>query len=229
MGERRFDGSDFTKAVWRGATFLGTDSLADQFKRLREFFDDNEQGLAYLYWPTLDRTGHSSGVNSEAWIRRLEDLDQELRQLDAFMREDEGLIITADHGMVDVSDDQKLMVPESSALLHSVAAWGGEPRVAQLYLEDLDATSDVVGAWRETLGDDALVLARSEAIDAQLFGPVADEVLARIGDVLVLALEDRAFYRSEIASFQSMRMVGQHGSVTPAEREVPVIPLGAWA
>lgn len=229
MGERRFDGSDFTKAVWRGATFLATDSLTDQFKRLRDFFDDNEQGLAYLYWPALDRTGHSSGVKSEAWIRRLEDLDQALRELDACVREDEGLIITADHGMVDVSDEQKLMVPESSALLHSVAAWGGEPRVAQLYLEDRDATSDVVGAWRETLGDDALVLTRSEAIDAQLFGSVADEVLPRIGDVLVLALEDRAFYRSDMASFQSMRMVGQHGSLTPAEREVPVIPLGAWA
>jgi len=25
-----------------------------------------------------------------------------------------------------------------------------------------------------------------------------------------------------------MRMIGQHGSVTPTEREVPVIPLGAW-
>jgi len=228
MGERRFDGSDFTKAVWRGATFLGTDSLADQFALLREFFDENDQGLAYLYWPALDRTGHSSGVNSEAWIRRLEDLDQQLRALDSLLREDEGLIITADHGMVDVSDEQKLMVTESSALLHSVEAWGGEPRVAQLYLDTPDATADVVAAWRETLGDDALVLARGEALDAGLFGRVADEVLPRIGDVLVLALEDRAFYRSEVASAQSMRMVGQHGSVTPTEREVPVIPLGAW-
>jgi hypothetical protein len=184
--------------------------------------------LAYLYWPALDRTGHSSGVNSEAWIRRLEDLDQQLRELDSCLREDEGLIITADHGMVDVLDEQKLMVPESSALLHSVGAWGGEPRVAQLYLDTPDATADVVAAWRETLGDDALVLSRGEALEAELFGHVVNEVLPRIGDVLVLALEDRAFYRSEVASAQSMRMVGQHGSVTPTEREVPVIPLGAW-
>jgi len=127
MGERRFDGSDFTKAVWRGATFLGTDSLAEQFQRLREFFDENDHALAYLYWPGLDRTGHSSGVNSEAWIRRLEDLDQQLRELDSVLRDEEGLVITADHGMLDVSDERKLMVPETSALLHSVTAWAANP------------------------------------------------------------------------------------------------------
>jgi len=229
MGERRFEGSGFTQAVWRGATFLGTDSLADQFQRLREFFDDNDRALAYLYWPSLDRTGHSSGVNSEAWIRRLEDLDQQLRELDSLLRDDEGLVITADHGMLDVADEHKLMVPETSALLHSVTAWGGEPRVAQLYLDTPDATADVVAAWSETLGEDALVLSRADAIDASLFGEVALEVLPRIGDVLVLAVQERAFYRSEVASVQSMRMVGQHGSLTATEREVPVIPLGAWA
>ena len=228
MGERRFAGTGFTQAVWRGATFVGTDSLDEQFTRMREFFDENDRGVAYLYWPALDRTGHSSGVGSDAWIRRLEDLDQQLRVLDSLLRDDEGLVITADHGMVDVQDDRKLMVSEDSALLHSVAAWGGEPRVAQLYVDTPAAAEDVAVRWRETLGDDALVLTRTQAVEEGLFGEVSADVLPRIGDVLVLALTDRVFYRSEVASPQSMRMRGQHGSVTSAEREIPVIPLGAW-
>ena len=228
MGERRFAGTGFTQAVWRGATFVGTDSLDEQFTTLRTFFDENDHGVAYLYWPALDRTGHSSGVGSDAWIRRLEDLDQQLRALDSLLGDDEGLIITADHGMVDVRDDRKLMVTENSALLHSVAAWGGEPRVAQLYVDNPAATADVANRWREALGDDALVLTRAQAVEEGLFGVVSPEVIPRIGDVLVLAVTERAFYRSEVASTQSMRMIGQHGSVTPMEREVPVIPLGAW-
>jgi hypothetical protein len=228
MGERRFAGTDFTKAVWRGATFVGTDGLEDQLRQLREFFDTHDRGLAYLYWPALDRTGHSSGVESEAWIRRLEDLDATLRRLDGLLHNDEGLVITADHGMVDVRDSQKLMVPEGSALLHSVVAWGGEPRVAQLYLDTPDATVDVSQAWQDTLGGDAHILSRDEAIDQGLFGEVASDVRHRIGDVLVLALAERAFYRPAFASPQSMNMVGQHGSVSAREREVPVIPWGAW-
>ena len=228
MGERRFAGTGFTHAVWRGAAFVGTDSLEEQFAHLRNFFDENDRAVAYLYWPALDRTGHSSGVGSDAWIRRLEDLDQELRKLDSILGSDEGVVVTADHGMVDVPDERKLMVTENSALLHSVKAWGGEPRVAQLYVDTPDATEDVATRWRESLGDDALVVTRTQALEQGLFGPVSPEVVPRIGDVLVMALTDRAFYRSELASVQSMRMVGQHGSVTATEREIPVIPLGAW-
>lgn len=228
MGERRFAGTGFTHAVWRGATFVGTDSLDEQFAHLRNFFDENDRAVAYLYWPALDRTAHSSGVGSDAWIRRLEDLDQELRKLDSILGSDEGVVVTADHGMVDVPDERKLMVTENSALLHSVKAWGGEPRVAQLYVDTPDATEDVATRWRESLGDDALVVTRTQALEQGLFGPVSPEVVPRIGDVLVMALTDRAFYRSELASVQSMRMVGQHGSVTATEREIPVIPLGAW-
>lgn len=228
MGERRFTGTGFTKAVWRGATFIGTESLEEQFSKLREFFDEVDQGLAYLYWPALDRTGHSSGVGSEAWTRRLEDLDQQLRALDGVVRADEGLIITADHGMVDIPDEKKLMVPEGSPLLESVVAWGGEPRVAQLYVDTGAQADNVASVWRDAVGEDALVLTREQVLHARLFGAVAPEVEARIGDVLVIATSDVAFYRSEVASVQSMRMIGQHGSVTPAEREIPVVTLGAW-
>lgn len=229
MGERRFAGTGFTRAVWRGATFLGTESLDEQFVRLREFFDENDQALAYLYWPALDRTGHSSGVESEAWIRRLEDLDQQLRSLESVLRPDEGLVITADHGMVDVRDEGKLLVPEGSPLVDSVAAWGGEPRVAQLYLEEGADPDSVATRWRDEVGEDAVVLTRKAALAQGLWGEISGEVARRVGDVIVMAVAERAFYRSEVASVQSMRMVGQHGSITREEREIPVIPLGAWA
>ena len=228
MGERRFEGTGFTRAVWRGAEFVGTDSLADQFQRVRDFFDSHERGLAYLYWPALDRTGHSSGVASDAWIRRLEDLDSQLQELDSLLGPDEGIVITADHGMVDVRDEDKLMVAEDSALLHSVAAWGGEPRAVQLYLDNPGSREAVMAAWSTAVGDGAVVLSKEQAMDAGLFGRVAPEVESRIGDVLVLATGPVAFYRSEVASSQSMKMVGQHGSITPEEREIPVIPVGAW-
>lgn len=229
FGERRFAGTGFTQAVWRGARFVGTESLEEQFVGLREFFDAHDRALAYLYWPALDRTGHSSGVESEAWTRRLEDLDQMLRSLDSVLTTKEGAIITADHGMVDVMDEAKLLVPESSSLLHGVTAWAGEPRVAQLHIATPDALADLSAAWQETVGQRGIVVSREEAIERGMFGPVHDLVRERIGDILVCATGDIAFYRQEKASPQSMKMIGQHGSITPTEREVPVIPLGEWA
>ena len=228
LGEHRFSGSDFTKAVWRGAQFQGTSGLAEQFHLMREFFDAHDKALVYLYWPALDRTGHSGGVASEAWTRRLEDFDQAVSSLEGSLSADEGLIITADHGMVDVSDDLKMMVGENSELLRGVVAWGGEPRVPQLYIESSDFLDSLVQSWKEAVGDSALVMTREDVISRGLLGDVAPEVSARVGDIVILAASDVAFYRPAVASTQSMAMIGQHGSITPEERAVPLIRLGAW-
>lgn len=229
LGEPRFAGSDFTKAVWRGAEFLGVRSLEEQATAMRDFFDAHDHGLAYLYWPALDRTGHSQGVASDSWIHRLEELDASLQALSAVLRDDEGLIITADHGMLDVPQEHKLIIAEGSPLLANVAAWGGEPRVPQLYLDNPDALVDVHAAWHEGLGGAAKVMTREQLVDEGWLGPLADGVLERVGDITVACIESVVAYRESTASVMSMAMVGQHGSLTAREREIPVIPIGAWA
>ena len=228
LGEHRFSGSDFTKAVWRGAHYQGTSSLGEQFQVMREFFDSHGKALVYLYWPALDRTGHSGGVASEAWTRRLEDFDHVVSSLEGSLSHDEGLIITADHGMVDVSDDLKMMVEEDSDLLRGVVAWGGEPRVPQLYVKSRDLVGPLVESWKKAVGERALVLTREDVISHGLLGDVSPEVSTRVGDIVILATTEIAFYRPAVASTQSMAMVGQHGSITVEERSVPLIRLGAW-
>ena len=229
LGEARFAGSDFTKAVWRGATFRGVKTLEEQAEAMREFFDGNDRALAYLYWPALDRTGHSQGVASESWTHRLEELDASLEAMSALLRDDEGLVITADHGMIDVPEEHKLIIAEGSPLLQNIAAWGGEPRVPQLYLDTPDALADVHAAWDEGLGGAAKVMTREQLVDEGWLGPLADGVLERVGDITVACIDSLVAYRESTASATSMAMVGQHGSLTAREREIPVIPIGAWA
>lgn len=229
LGEPRFSGTDFTKAVWRGAQFRGVRTLAEQGQAMRDFFDAHDRALVYLYWPALDRTGHSQGVGSEAWTHRLEELDAEVAALSQLLRGGEGLVVTADHGMIDVPFEHKLIIDEGSPLLANVAAWGGEPRVPQLYLDSPDALADVHACWAERLGQSARVLTRAEILDEGLLGPVSAGVIERLGDVTVAFLDSRVAHRQSVASATSLTMVGQHGSLTAAEREIPVIPLGAWA
>jgi hypothetical protein len=114
-------------------------------------------------------------------------------------------------------------------LLQNVAAWGGEPRVPQLYLDTPDALADVHAAWDEGLGGAAKVMTREQLVDEGWLGPLADGVLERVGDVAVACIDSLVAYRESTASATSMAMVGQHGSLTAREREIPVIPIGAWA
>jgi hypothetical protein len=63
-------------------------------------------------------------------------------------------------------------------------------------------------------------------VAAGLFGAVVDpSVLPRIGDLLIAAREPIALYDTRRTPAAALGVVGQHGSMTRAEREVPLLML----
>ena len=71
------------------------------------------------------------------------------------------------------------------------------------------------------LGERAVVCRREDAIAAGWFGPVADFVADRIGDVLVAMADDWAVMT--LTRPKELTLVGQHGSLTSAEMRVPLL------
>jgi hypothetical protein len=47
--------------------------------------------------------------------------------------------------------------------------------------------------------------------------------LGLVPDFVLLAMSSIAFYDRRFAKFQSLRMVGQHGSISDAEMQVPLL------
>jgi len=106
----------------------------------------------------------------------------------------------------------------------------GEPRFLHLGLEPGAEPVAVADSWQERFGDTSWVTTRDDAIAAGWFGgEVSAEVIDRIGDVLVAPRKRVAFYDDRFGDDLGRRMVGQHGSLTPEERSVPLIRMGAWA
>ncbi|MGW7793915.1 alkaline phosphatase family protein, partial [Streptomyces tricolor] len=69
------------------------------------------------------------------------------------------------------------------------------------------------------------VASRDEAIAAGWFGPHVDErVYPRIGDVVAAAHDDVLIIASEREPKESA-LVGNHGSMTPAEQLVPLLEV----
>jgi hypothetical protein len=64
---------------------------------------------------------------------------------------------------------------------------------------------------------------RDEAIAGGLFGDVRPAVEGRIGDVMIAARDAVALYDGRRMRPTAMDVVGQHGSLTKAEREVPLL------
>lgn len=226
VGESRFSGTDFSRSILRGAQFHGSSSLDSHLQLLREHFDSYQDAVAYLYWPALDRIGHQLGVAHDNWIDALEIVDQFARALHELLKPDEAVILTADHGMVDVHREQQVWWEADHPLRRQIDLWAGEPRLVQLYLHSGVDASAFAEASQEWLGERATVLTRDEIVGRGLFGWVDPEHSGRIGDVVVFSEQSHALYDALTSSENSAKMIGQHGSWTETETSVPSIPLG---
>ena len=232
VGAARYADSGFTHAVLRGAEYRPAATIADRFAEARELLEREPGALVYLYVPELDQAAHAHGWESDRWLTILEQLDAELAAFERRMPRGTGLLVTADHGVVDVPAHRHVFVDDRPDLLEGVRHVGGEPRFLSLYFEpDLDpaARESLVAGWRSAEEHRAWVVSRDEAIDAGLYGPVADEVLPRIGDLIVAARAGIAYYDRREPNRQAESMIGQHGSLSDEETRVPLIRGGAYA
>lgn len=230
VGPARYTDSGFTRAVLRGATYVPAERVADRFAAARRILDEEPRALVYLYVAELDVAAHAHGWESPRWLAELENLDSELVKFENSLRADEGLIVTADHGVIDVPAERHILFDTVPELVDGVRHIGGDPRCLHLYLDpDTERTADALAeAWHQSEGERAWIMTRSEAIAAGYFGEVDDTVAPRIGDVIVAARKLIAYYDSREPNQSARRMIGQHGSLTEDETRIPLIRAGAF-
>lgn len=220
VNKREFSGSGLTVAGQRGGTYVGADRVGERVAAAVTAAAE-QPSLTYVYESDLDWTGHRFGVASSQWRAQLTAVDLQAEQLREALPSSTRLLVVADHGMVDSPPDARVDVDEHPELRDGVVLLGGEARFRHLYCAG-GAVDDVTAAWRESLGDRALVLTRDEAIGRGWFGATSNAVRPRLGDVVVAALGDLAVVSS--ADFpHEASLVGLHGSLTSAEMLIPLL------
>ncbi len=232
VAQERYRDSGFTHAVLRGARYVSGKSIADRFAAARTVMDSIDTGIIYIYVPELDQTAHAAGWRSRAWTEWLETLDAELGKFIASLEPTEGLLVTADHGVLDVPARSHVLFGDEPSLIDGIRFVAGEPRCLQLHFEP-DASPEVretvLERWRKAEGERAQVMTRHEAVQSGWFGPdIHPEVEPRIGDILVAARKAVAYYDLRSVSQAGRLMVAQHGSFSSDETIVPLLRFGAF-
>jgi hypothetical protein len=161
------------------------------------------------------------------WTSALEDVEAMLGGLAQRLGRGEGMLVTADHGVIDIPGYAHVLVDEVPGLLDGVRHVAGEPRCLQLRFEETGDPAAIVDRWREAESHRAWVATRDEVIDSGWLGPVEPEVRARMGDLFVAARKAIAYYDARTAG-GARSMVGQHGSLSPTELRVPLLRFGAF-
>ncbi len=229
VGAERYRDTGFTDAVLRGARFAPQRSIADRISAGIQLLRGSERRLVYVYVPELDMAGHAEGVESQLWTSRLDELEAALAAFDEGLPSDVGVLLTADHGMLDVPPHRRIVLGADDPLWQGVRHVAGEPRCLHLGLDEPELAPQVRDRWLQAEGSRAWVVTRDEAVSAGWFGRVTEAALSRMGDVIVAARSQVAYYDARTATARSLAMVGQHGSFSPEELRVPLARWGAFS
>jgi Type I phosphodiesterase / nucleotide pyrophosphatase len=216
-----FIGSGLTDAAYRGARLRPARPTDDYARQLADELHAGP-GLVFGYTAELDTAAHLFGICSERWHEAAVRVDALLTRLVEALPPNAALLVTADHGGLNVPPDARVDLDADPRLGAGVRVVAGEPRVRYLHTEP-GAAADVRAAWSEALDGRARVYGREEAVATGMFGPVDPAHLPRIGDVVVVCTGDTAVLATAHEPPETARLIGFHGGATPAEMAIPLI------
>jgi hypothetical protein len=200
-------GGPYGSAAFAGARVRPFETIADGVAQL------GGPGLTYLYWDAIDAAGHKHGPSSP-------EFDAAIRTaLDALAPVEGPLLITADHGQIDVDaarlDELDVIWPELLERLrrdgYGRPLWpAGSARDCFLHVDEPEA---VVAELSRRLGERAEV-----RLAAELFPDAGPALRRRLADVCVLPAPGRMAWLRAFPTHER-RFRGHHGGLTAAEAE----------
>ncbi|BBZ48646.1 alkaline phosphatase family protein [Mycobacterium heidelbergense] len=221
-----FLGSGLTEAAYRGARFRPTQPADDYARQVTDELNAGP-GLVYGYTAGLDTAAHAFGIGSPQWHEAAAHVDALLARLVESLPANSAMLVTADHGGLNVPPEARVDIDTDPRLAAGVRVVAGEPRVRYLHTEP-GAAADVRAAWAEVLDGWARVYSREQAVATGMFGPVNPANLARIGDVVAVCTGDAAVLATGHEPPESARLIGFHGAATPAEMAIPLIVFNSF-
>ena len=225
IGPEEYRTTGFTRVTMRAANYIGAESISERFEAALRELSSPGSSITYLYIPELDKFGHRHGWMSSGWAALLEDVDLELRKFESKAPKDVGIVITADHGMVDTSEDKRLFLDDALDAGGYLNFFGGDTRAGFVYLNDPDAGPRVI----ENLADYSNLLSAVEINDLnvqKLFGGVGTQAKNRLPEVIVFAKSNFTLFHSVHSKKKSAEMIAHHGGLSSAETRIPLIRLG---
>ena len=175
--------------------------------------------FVYAYYEGIDKVAHAQGLG--------EYYDDELRAADRLVGDvldvlppGAVLVVTADHGQVEVGGSVEVFGPE---IMDDLTLISGEGRFRWLHVRE-GAAADMAQAAGARYGDIAWVRTKEQVIDDGWLGGVPrPAVAARLGDVALVPFTPTAFL--DPADTGELRLQARHGSLTTDEM---LVPLLAW-
>lgn len=213
----QFENSGFSEAHLRGGDYSGY-WLPSSIPMLIRKSLESGSDFVYAYYDGLDKVGHIHGIN-EFYDSEICFIDDLIGRIVNSLPKDVALIVTADHGMVDVGDSLIFLDSEIMGLTEELS---GEARFLWFHAER-GATKELVELLEDLYSNTAWIRTREQILDEGWFGKKISEIAkSRIGEVALVAREPVAYLPQ---GKTGPDLKARHGSLTTAESYVPLLTM----
>jgi predicted AlkP superfamily pyrophosphatase or phosphodiesterase len=214
-----FLATGFSAAHLNGPNMVGWQVPSTIVVETRRRLSKGER-FVHAYYDGPDKVAHEHGLGKHYGAELLA-TDRLVGDLLGALPPGACLVVTSDHGQVDVGRSAELPANE---LLEASWLISGEGRFRWFHARS-GAELDLLAAAVACHGDVAWVRTLEQVIDEGWFGgPLDPGFASRLGDVALVAREPVAFL--DPADTGETRLAARHGSLTAAEMYVPLLAFG---
>lgn len=223
LGERppvvartEFATSGFTAAHLAGSPYVGWRMPSTLVAETAELVRSGHR-FVYAYYDGIDKVAHEYGF-SLAYDCEVAAADWLVGALLSALPSGTVLLVTADHGQVQVGDRVRLL--DASVTQHC-ASQSGEGRFRWLHARS-GHEGELLEVARAQFDSEAWVVSDEQVLDERWFGGhVTSAARSRLGQVALVAREPVAFHDADDSG--PFQLICRHGSLTPDEMLVPLL------
>lgn len=194
----------------------GSKTFKEMLKGINNHINDNETSYSYAYWAQPDSILHATGINSKKSNKEIKTLDKQIKKFASKLK-DTMIIITADHGHVDV---EKIYLHDYPLVLDCLKVLPSiEARCMNFFIED-----DMHEQFKKEIQPILQyfdLYTQEEFLNSNFFknGEINKKIYDFLGDYILIAKD------KYMLLYKEKEIKTMHGGGLKEEMEVPLIVI----
>ena len=200
----------------------GVESLSEAFNKVKEICNKEESNFTYMYWDEPDNLMHEYGTTSQIVKVKLLEIEELVNKFAEEIPNETIVLITADHGLIDVEPLELVNYPDFKSCLEKPFA--GEGRFAQFYVKE-DKVEEFKDLFNKYFGESFMLMSKEEFIKSQMAGLNEPNKIVEyaLGDFV--AIGTGSYYFTEQIKEDDLIFKAHHAGITKEEMETCVVLL----
>lgn len=200
----------------------GVETLSEAFNKVKEICNKEESNFTYMYWDEPDALIHEYGTTSQIVKVKLLEIEELVNKFAEEIPNETIVLITADHGLIDVEPLELINYPDFMECL--TKPFAGEGRFAQFYVKE-DKEELFKELFNKYFGESFMLLSKEEFIKSQMAGINEPNKVVEyaLGDFV--AIGTGSYYFTEKINEDDLIFKAHHAGITPEEMETCVVLL----